>query len=426
MKQLRACVALMAGLSMLISGCTDLAEGGDKASEVLDPKDRSHSTGSIKVTEVADGLKVGWDIGFLPSGNVLIPQRPGKLSVVSAKKPGTKVTDITNLKDSKVTDVDIDLPKPLVNAEGGLLGMVLHPDFKKSRKFTLCQTTTKPNGKADDIRLITWRLSEDEQSATKVKDLITGLPLTDRGQHVGCKPTVGPDGELLIGTGDGWKMTPSQDKKNLGGKVLRVDWNTGKGLPDNPFADAKDENTRRIWTYGHRNVQGVAVRPGTKEIWTVEHGPGYDDEINLLGKGKNFGYDISQGGKITEDDPKGQTYADYENDIPMTDKDRFPDAVGPRWATGSPTEAISQDVFLEGKHWGKLEGALAVTSLKGSKLFLMTVDGSSNVVKVDVPKELDEYYKRLRAARMGPDGALYITTAGGENDYLLRVEPGKK
>lgn len=423
MKQLRSCVAALAALTLLTTACSE-AQSTDRAT-VIPGNQRSHSEGKIKVEEVADGMLVGWDIGFLPDGNVLIPQRPGKLAVVSAAKPGMKVSDIKDKSDAKVTEVKADLPKPLVEAEGGLLGMVLHPDFAKSRKFTLCQTTTQPNGKANDIRLITWRLSKDNKRATKVKDLITGLPLTDRGQHVGCRPTVGPEGELLIGTGDGWKMTTSQDKTNLGGKVLRVDWETGEGLPDNPFADSKDPNTRRIYSFGHRNVQGVAVRPGTKEIWTVEHGPGYDDEINLVQKGKNYGWDMSNGGKLTQDDPAGATYAAKENSFPMTNKELYPDAVDAKWATGSPTEAMCADVFLEGKQWGDLEGNLAVTSLKGSKLLLMTVDGNGNVTKVDVPKELDETYKRLRAARIGPDGALYVTTAGGENDHLLRITPAK-
>lgn len=421
MRTLRATTALLAVTALAITGCSDPAAGYSPPAGAIDGQKRSHSTGKIKVTEVAEGLKVGWDIGFLPSGNVLIPQRPGKLSVVSAKKKGVKVTEIDSLKDAKVTDVKVDLPEPFVEAEGGLLGMVLHPDFKKSRKFTLCQTTSTPDGKPDQIKLITWKLSKDEKSATKVKDLITGLPMHKPtkhglGKHVGCRPTIGPDGELLIGTGDGWYPTTSQDKTNLGGKVLRVDINTGKGLKDNPFADAKDENTRRILSYGHRNVQGVAVRPGTKEIWTAEHGPDFDDEINLVQPGKNYGWDPSQGGKVTEQDQYPEV------GLPMTNKELFRDAVEAKWATGRPTEAICATVFLEGKQWGELAGNLVVTSLKGSKLFLMTLKGDK-IVKVDVPKELDWMYKRLRAARIGPDGALYLTTAGGENDKLLRVEP---
>src|SRR5690606_6971787 len=228
MKRFRVTAAVLASLSVLLTSCSEDASGNEPPPGAIKGDQRSHSQGKIKVTEVAEGLKVGWDIGFLPSGNVLLPQRPGKLSAISPKKKGQKITDITDPKQTTVTDVKIDLPKPYVKAEGGLLGMVLHPDFEKSRKFTLCQTTATPDGKPNDIRLITWKLSKDEKSATKVKDLITGLPLGPTGQHVGCRPTEGPDGELLIGTGDGWHLNTAQDKNNLGGKVLRVDWDTGK------------------------------------------------------------------------------------------------------------------------------------------------------------------------------------------------------
>ncbi|MGH3467240.1 MAG: PQQ-dependent sugar dehydrogenase, partial [Thermocrispum sp.] len=147
-----------------------------------------------------------------------------------------------------------------------------------------------------------------------------------------------------------------------------------------------------------------------------------DDEVNLIQPGKNYGWDPSRGGDVTD---QGE-YAKVEVGTPMTDKELFPEAVDAKWATGEPTEALCAAIFLEGKQWGELEGKLAVTSLKGSKLLLMTVDGEgagSKITSVDVPKELDWAYKRLRAARLGPDGALYLTTAGGENDFLLRVEP---
>ncbi|MGH3469420.1 MAG: PQQ-dependent sugar dehydrogenase, partial [Thermocrispum sp.] len=157
MPRLRTPAALLAVTALAITGCSDPAAGYAPPKGAIDGQKRSHSSSKLKVTEVADGMKVGWDIGFLPSGNVLIPQRSGKLSVVSSKTNGEEVTDIANLKDAKVTDVKIDLPEPYVKAEGGLLGMVLHPDFKSSRKFTLCQTTQTKDEKPKDIRLITWK-----------------------------------------------------------------------------------------------------------------------------------------------------------------------------------------------------------------------------------------------------------------------------
>lgn len=370
------------------------------------PKEHQYAKPPIgfEIEEIADGLDQAWEIGFLPNGKVLISQRPGKFALLSSYQPGAKVTTLKpELKDV------------YVKAEAGLLGLVVHPDFEQTRQFTACQTHTE-KGKIHDIRLVTWRLSEDEKKVEKVKDLITGLPANENGMHVGCRLTLAPDGALLIGTGDGWVSEPPQDKTNLGGKLLRVDLKTGEGLPDNPFADSDNENERRISSYGHRNVQGVAIQPGTGAVYTSEHGPDKDDEINLNQHGENYGYDPRREGEDAED---------YWDTAPMTDKKRFPDAVDAVWATGKPTEAMGTTRFIEGKRWGPLDGALIALCLKGSKMLIFTLDKDGKVTNVAKPPEFDQAYGRLRAAQMGPDGALYVTTSNGETDKFLRVTPKK-
>jgi glucose/arabinose dehydrogenase len=107
----------------------------------------------------------------------------------------------------------------------------------------------------------------------------------------------------------------------------------------------------------------------------------------------------------------------------MTDKDRFPDAIEAVWTTGDHTEAICAAVFLSGKQWGVLDGVLALTALKGSKVLLLTIGPDNKVQHIAIPRELDGSHGRLRAARLGPDGALYVTTSNGGNDELLRITP---
>jgi glucose/arabinose dehydrogenase len=192
-----------------------------------------------------------------------------------------------------------------------------------------------------------------------------------------------------------------------------VDLDTGEPAPGNPFADAANPAQRLIWTYGHRNVQGVAVRPGSDDVYTAEHGPTTDDEINVLRRGANYGWDPSQGG----------TVGGYDEDVPMTDLDRFPDAVPAMWSSGNPVEAISGAAFLSGGQWGDLDGALAVGALRGEKLLLMTLGPNGAVADVSEPAPLDETFGRLRAVRLGPDGALYVSTSNGSNDQVLRVTP---
>lgn len=356
---------------------------------------------ALEVEVVTDQLEHGWDIGFLPDGGALITERGGRLTHLSSLEPGAQVTRVVER-----------LPAVMARGEGGLLGMVIHPDFGTSREFTVCMNYQEA-GTPVDVRLVTWRLGEGNDSAEPVRELLTGIP-TGGGRHSGCRPTIGADGVLVVGTGDVADGSLPQDLTSLGGKVLRLDLQTGEPAEDNPFLDAANERQRYVVSHGHRNIQGVAIQPGTGEIYTAEHGPGVDDEVNRIVAGGNYGWDPSRGGSV----------GGYDESVPMTDLERFPDAVPAVWSTGSPTEAISGATFLEGGQWGAFDGALVVTALKGSKLIVFVLDDElEGVLDVHYPEELWGHYGRLRAARLGPDGALYITTSNGGDDTLLRVSP---
>ncbi|WP_020498104.1 PQQ-dependent sugar dehydrogenase [Sciscionella marina] len=367
--------------AILLAGC-------DTASE---PSPVPGTDSALRVTELAGGLEHGWDIGFLPSGAQLITERPGKLVTVT---------------DGQVRPVRAELGDVYAVGEGGLLGLALDPGFGRNRTFYTCQAHAE-GGSPVDVRLVRWRLSPDERSAQRLGDLLTGLPLNPGGRHSGCRPTFAPDGMLLVGTGDAARADAAQDRRGLGGKVLRIDPRTGKAPADNPFPGSP------VLSYGHRNVQGVAVRPGTGQVYLAEHGPSFDDEINRNVPGGNFGWDPAKDG----------TEGGYDESVPMTDTARFPDAVRPLWTSGRITEAISGATFLSGPSWGELNGALAVVALKGQKLLLYQLSGEGAVVRVRLPGVLNESYGRLRAARTGPDGALYVTTSNGADDKLLRLSP---
>ncbi|MBB5956334.1 glucose/arabinose dehydrogenase [Saccharothrix tamanrassetensis] len=353
---------------LLLAGCSSAPPGGNvPASEA--PK-------GIKVEVVTAGLTHPWEIGFLPDGRMLVTERPGKLTLVDK---GLK------------TEVEADLEDVVARGEGGLMGLVVHPDFATTGRFTTCFNTS------GDIRLVTWELTGS--AAKRVKDpLRAGLPANPSGRHSGCRLAVDKDGKLLVGTGDTARASLSQDRGSLGGKVLKLDLATGEG---------------GVHTYGHRNVQGIAVRQDGL-VFTAEHGPDVDDEVNVLKAGANYGWDPSRGG--TEDR--------YDEDVPMTDLERFPGAVPAVWSSGSPTEAISDAVFLTGDEWGGLNGVLAVTALKGSKVLFFTVTQEGGVHSVSIPDELDGTHGRLRGAELGPDKALYLTTSNGSDDKILKVSRG--
>jgi aldose sugar dehydrogenase len=400
----RIALALVAvvGLAACASDPESVAAGGaGRAPAVGSSAPTRTGPPELAVTVVAGGLEHAWDIGVLPDGRALVTERAGRIVLLSAVTPG-----------ATVTPVGADLGDVYAQGEGGLMGLAVHPDFATSRLFTTCATHAQ-DGRPVDIRLVTWRLSEDGRVATKVRDpLVGGLPLNPSGRHSGCRPTVAPDGTLLVGTGDTARGALPQDLTSLGGKVLRIDLATGGPAPGNPYADAADPRQRLVYDYGHRNVQGVAVQPGTGRAWSVEHGPDVDDEVNALAAGANYGWDPAQGG----------TVGGYDESVPMTDRARFPAAVAAAWSSGRPTEAVAGAAFLSGPQWGDLDGALAVAALKGEKLLLMTPDGTT-IASVAVPAALDGTFGRLRAARLAPDGALLLTTSNGDDDKVLRVTP---
>ena len=400
---MRSAPLSLAAALLTLSACSTSAAGGvgqvppaDGSGQASTPSSTA-ATPVFKIEEVYGDLQHGWDIGFLPDGKVLVTERIGRFTLLSSGRPGATATRL------KADTSDI-----LVQGEGGLLGMVIHPDFRVTHQFTTCQTHTE-NGKAKDIRLVTWQLSDDGQAATRVRDLLTGLPVNPSGRHSGCRPTFAPDGALLVGTGD-TASDPriSQDRKRLGGKVLRIHLADGSPADGNPFPGSP------VYTYGHRTVQGVAVRPGTGEIFTAEHGPDKNDEVNLIKAGANYGWDPSRGGANT---------TRYDESVPMTDQQRFPDAIPAKWQSGATTEAVCAAAFLTGPQWGTLDGTLVITALKGAKLLLLTLNAAGDVTSVAIPPEFADKFGRLRAARTAPDGALYLTTTNGEHDKLLRVTP---
>ena len=380
--RIRSITGVIAALA-LFSGCSSAA-----------PAARS-DTPSLQVQTVVSRLDHPWDLGFLPDGAMLVTERLGRLQLVRA---------------ATMTQVQADLSDVYAKGESGLMGLLVHRDFATSREFSTCQSHME-NGKPVDIRVKTWRLSPDGSSAVAARDpLLAGLPLNSSGRHSGCRLALGPAGELLITTGDTANPTVPQDLSSLGGKTLHADLASGKPLSNPPFPEHP-----YVWTYGHRNLQGIQVRPGTTQVFTAEHGPDVDDEVNLEVAGGNYGWDPSKGGTQTKT---------YDESVPMTDTTRCPDAVRAVWSSGDPTEAISGAGFLAGSPWGSLDGAFVVAALKGKKLLAMTMDPAGAVTGVVEPPELRDTHGRLRSVHQGPDGALYLTTDNGSNsDEVLKVTP---
>ncbi|QGG94979.1 hypothetical protein GH723_07575 [Actinomarinicola tropica] len=269
---------------------------------------------SISVTTVMSGLQVPWGVDTAPDDTLVVTERPGRLRVRLPN--GVQRQLAANFGDLRVS------------GETGLMGVVVDPDFATNRRIYTCQGHT-----SGDVRVYPWTIDPGWTTATRQPVLVSGMPGSSSGRHGGCQLEIAPDGRLLIGTGDAAQGTNPQDVTSLGGKVLRVDRATGEGAAGNPFLGSANADTRRIYTYGHRNVQGLALRPGSGQIFSVEHGPTRDDEINLLQAGVNYGWNPVPG---------------YNESVPMTHAGARP-AV---WSSGALTLATSGADFLRGSRWG--------------------------------------------------------------------------
>ena len=333
---------------------------------------------ALEVAVVVDGLDHAWDVVQAPDGTLLVDERPGGFTAV--------------LPDGTVRAVQADLGDLFARGETGLMGLALDPAFEANRRLYSCQ------GDVDGtIAVVGWTVAPDWGSAVRVADpLVGGLPLNQgSGRHGGCRLRFTPDGVLLVGTGDTAKGTVAQDPRSLGGKVLRVDPATGE---------------REVWTLGHRNVQGLAVRPGSGQVFSVEHGPHRDDEVNLLQPGGNYGWD-----------PDGD--GGYDESVPMTD-DAIEGAIPAVWSSGEPTLAPSGATFLDGGQWGTYDGLLLIGLLKAQGVLALRLDDDGTLLEQFLLPELDGSYGRLRSLTQGIDGALYVTTDnGGNEDKVLRVTP---
>ena len=340
----------------------------------------------LSVHEFVSGLSIPWGLAFAPDGTMLFTQKSGLLRA--------------RLTDGTIRPVTADFHDLFVSGETGLMAIVVDPDFATNRRFYTCQGHT-----GTEVQVIAWTIDAAYAAASRADDpLVGGLP--SRGRHGGCRLRFGPQGYLWIATGDAAIGTNPQNLSSLGGKVLRVDATTGTGAPANPFPSSP-----LIYSYGHRNIQGLALRPGTDQMWSVEHGPSRDDEINLLVSGGNYGWDpaLAHG---------------YDESVPMTDRVKFPDAVEAKWSSGDNTLATSGGIFLEGDEWGRREGRLAVASLKDMTLRVFEFAADGTLLSEVIVDSLEDTYGRLRTPMLGPDGALYVSTSnGGSRDKILRVTP---
>ncbi len=336
------------------------------------PISLSQPVPSPETTVIAQNLDTPWAITFLPDGSMLITEREGKVLFVD---------NSGNLTPNPVAE--IEAVKEI--GEGGLLGIAAHPNFSANRYIYLYYTYSSAGSNTLNrvvrMKYKNGRLTDEEV----ILDKIPGA-----SNHNGGRIKFGPDGLLYIGTGDAENPSQAQSTRTLGGKILRVT-DEGKPAPGNPFGNS-------VYSYGHRNVQGLAW-DASGALWATEHGSSAQDEINLVEVGKNYGWPVIEG---------NETRAGMVTPVANSGPDTT-------WAP-SGAAFVGNSLFFAG--------------LRGQTIYEAVVQNNEIV---EVKEHFAQEYGRLREVVLGPDGMLYITTSnldsrGNPNkgdDKIIRVNPAK-
>lgn len=343
----------------------------------------------LKVEVLQDKLDHPWSVAFLPDNQtLLITERSGQLR---SWRP-----------DSGLSEPIQGVPKVWAQRQSGLLDVVLAPDFAQSRRVWLSYTEADSNGKAGAV-VGYGKLSPDNRQLTDFHEVIQQTPRLSSGNNIGTRLAFDRQGFLWIAFGDNFVSSAAQDLDKLQGKLLRL--NADGSVPnDNPFVN-KPGARPEIWACGLRNPQGLALNPWTQMMWESEHGPRGGDEVNIIQKGKNYGWPLAtygidyNGSKVPES--KG-------THVTGTEQPAFYWKVSP---------AISGMAFYNSARFPQWKNSLFIGALKEKNLIRLHINGEK---VVEEQRLLDGRNERIRDVRQGPDGYLYLLTDEA-NGKLLRV-----
>ena len=348
---------------------------------------------NYRVVTVADGLMNPWSIAFLPGGDMLVTERPGRLRIIRNGK----------LLPNAVTGT----PTVFAQGQGGLLDVMPHPQFTQNKLLYL--SYSKPVEGGSTTAVARGRFENDQ--LTNVQDIFVA---DTKGQgHYGSRLVFDGNGYLFITVGDrqvppsgNLEAHPAQDLSNHHGKLIRIH-DDGRVPADNPFvsrAGAKPE----IWTYGHRNMQGLVLHPVTGDLWETEHGPQGGDEVNLIKAGSNYGWPVIG---------YGVNYGSGAAIHTGTHREGMQQPLH-IWV---PSIGVSGLMIYTGDKFPGWKGNLFAGGMVGKQLVRMTLDGQ----KVDFEEDLLWNIGRVRDVRQGPDGLIYVAIDGerGAATPILRLEP---
>jgi len=325
---------------------------------------------------VQQGLRNTWDVAFAPDGRMFVTERVGNLLVYAGSDPGSP-----QLANNAIESIH-------ASGESGLMSIELDPAFATNSFLYACASRDDEGQWRNQV--LRYRVVGN---GIAFDSYVIRRGMIANSNHDGCRIRFGPDGKLWVTMGDAGNGTRSQDPNSLNGKILRV--NSDGTIPaDNPVIPGATGRSA-IYAWGNRNPQGLTFEPGTGRVFEVEHGDDTHDEINIIVAGGNYGYPLYRG-------PVNR-----------------PGFIDPAWSSGNVTLATSGGEFLKGAQWGAWQGSLVVATLKEQdvrrfELFDATARQADLL--------FNNAWGRLRTPRLGPDGALYLTTDNGiSGDMVIRV-----
>lgn len=346
--------------------------------------------GSLEVTPITQGLEHPWALAFLPDRQgMLVTERPGNLRVVSV--------------DGKRSAPISGVPKVWAKGQGGLLDVLLSPDFKQDRLVYLSYAEGGGEGDKAGTAVGRGRLSDDLTTLKDFKVIFRQEPKLSVGNHFGSRLVFDRDGYLFITLGENNDRMTAQDLDKLQGKVVRI-FPDGRVPDDNPFVGQAGVRPE-IWSYGHRNPQGAALNPWSGTLWENEHGPKGGDEINVIERGKNYGWPLATNGVNYSGQP-----------IPEA-KGKTAEGTVPPHHVWEVSPGISGMAFYDADRFTPWQHNVFIGALVSQELIRLQFDGDKVVHE---ERLLGELKQRIRDVRQGPDGYLYVLT-DEENGTLYKV-----
>jgi aldose sugar dehydrogenase len=344
------------------------------------PQSLQSEQGRLSVTPITQGLDHPWALAFLPdSRGMLVTERPGNLRLVSA--------------DGKLSAPLSGVPKVWAKGQGGLLDVVLSPDFKQDRMVYLSYAEGGGEGGTAGTVVGRGRLADDLSGLKDFKVIFRQEPKLSTGNHFGSRLVFDRDGYLFITLGENNDRATAQDLDKLQGKIVRL-YPDGRVPDDNPFVGQSGVRPE-IWSYGHRSPQGAALNPWSGTLWENEHGPKGGDEINIVERGKNYGWPLATHGINYSGAP-----------IPEAVGQTAPGTVQPHHVW-EKSPGISGMAFYDGDRFKAWQHNVFIGALATKELIRLQFDGDKVVHEERLMGELKE---RIRDVRQGPDGYLYVLT----------------